>query len=431
MELTMRNRTLRSFAPLLAAAVLTMGLAMPAGAVTYYLRAAQTTLAMPDGANVTVWGYALDSGPAVDDGTVTVPGPRLTVPVGDSNLTVILKNRLPVIPGIITDTSLMIPSLVPDLASSNNVVRGGVGGNRIISFQPVTAPGGNGTYSWSNVRPGTFLYQSGTHPQVQVQMGLYGAVVKDFSAGVAYDGVPYDQDFLVVFSEIDPLLHDEVAGGTYGTVGHSTSTMYYEPKYFLINGAAFPATTAFSSPASSRVLLRFLNAGIQSHQPMLPGLYMDVVAENGSALPYRRQRYELDLIPAMTLDALVNAPPQTSPCSFALFDRMLHLTNNLQSGGGMLTYVNLTNPSAAPGAVGPTLMATKSGTSMTFTWGDVAGADFYKVYMSPTATPQPFAQLAAQGSSGVSGATLPMPAGSLVFFKVAGAGTCGGEGPQN
>ena len=40
-----------------------------------------------------------------------------------------------------------------------------------------------GIYSWTNMKPGTYLYQSGTHPQVQVQMGLYGGVKKDFATG--------------------------------------------------------------------------------------------------------------------------------------------------------------------------------------------------------------------------------------------------------
>ena len=34
-------------------------------------------------------------------------------------------------------------------------------------------------YYWNNIQPGTYAYQSGTHPQVQVQMGLYGAMVKN------------------------------------------------------------------------------------------------------------------------------------------------------------------------------------------------------------------------------------------------------------
>ena len=31
------------------------------------------------------------------------------------------------------------------------------------------------------MKPGTYLYQSGTHPQVQVQMGLYGGVKNGLS----------------------------------------------------------------------------------------------------------------------------------------------------------------------------------------------------------------------------------------------------------
>ena len=37
--------------------------------------------------------------------------------------------------------------------------------------------------------PGTYLYQSGSHPAVQVQMGLYGGVTSDAAAGEVYSGV--------------------------------------------------------------------------------------------------------------------------------------------------------------------------------------------------------------------------------------------------
>ena len=44
------------------------------------------------------------------------------------------------------------------------------------SFDAETAAGGSGSYTWTGVKEGTYLYHSGTHPQVQVQMGLYGAL---------------------------------------------------------------------------------------------------------------------------------------------------------------------------------------------------------------------------------------------------------------
>ena len=43
---------------------------------------------------------------------------------------------------------------------------------RIRSFTGETDPGTARTYTFDNLRPGSFLLQSGTHPQAQVQMGL-------------------------------------------------------------------------------------------------------------------------------------------------------------------------------------------------------------------------------------------------------------------
>jgi hypothetical protein len=55
---------------------------------------------MPDSASVSMWGFAPggDVTPAdgVCDGAISVPGPRLDVPVGDSSLQINLTNTLPV-----------------------------------------------------------------------------------------------------------------------------------------------------------------------------------------------------------------------------------------------------------------------------------------------------------------------------------------------
>ena len=44
--------------------------------------------------------------------------------------------------------------------------------------QPVTYRGRT-TIPLAAIAPGTYLYHSGTHPAVQVQMGLYGALTKN------------------------------------------------------------------------------------------------------------------------------------------------------------------------------------------------------------------------------------------------------------
>ncbi|MDD5011278.1 MAG: choice-of-anchor A family protein, partial [Phycisphaerae bacterium] len=142
-------------------------------AVEYYLRAGQTTVEMPGGQVITMWGFAQDSSFGALDGTVQIPGPQLTVPADDPNLVIWLDNNLAepvsiVIPG---QNAVVTPVKFTDAQ----------GRQRIRSFTHETDANNTTAvkYEWQNFRPGTFLYHSASHPAVQVQMGLYGCVKKD------------------------------------------------------------------------------------------------------------------------------------------------------------------------------------------------------------------------------------------------------------
>ena len=192
--------------------------------------------------------------------TVTVPGPRITVPPGDTTLTINLMNCLP------EATSLVIPGQ-PFTALPVRT------GDRVRSMTPeATANGGTASYTFTGLKPGTFLYQSGSHPAVQVQMGLYGAMTKDASAGNAYAGVVYQHEAVLVYSEIDQALHEAVSAGTYGTDAGPTSTIDYRPSLFLINGESYTTdavATVAAGTADEVTLLRILNAGLHTHAPVL------------------------------------------------------------------------------------------------------------------------------------------------------------------
>jgi hypothetical protein len=428
MEEWKMNRKRNPWTPATALFLAIFALAFPRSvkAETYYLRAAPTTLTLPGGTTVPMWGFALDSGVAVDDGSVSVPGPRLTVSPGQP-LTVVLKNRLPASAGgARTDLSLLIPGAIPD--SDPAPVRAG---GRIVSFLSSVPSGANGAFAWSNLPPGTYLYHSGTHPQVHVQMGLYGAVTKDAAPGQAYPGIAYDADRLFVFSEVDPALHAAVAAGSYGTPPF-TSTMDYDPRFFLLNGQPFPDTP---SPApvslSDRVLLRFVNAGLLTHVPHLQGLDLQQVAEGGHPFPYARLGYSLALGAGTTADALL-VPPQFSPgpCNIPLYDRALHLTNGASTGGGLLTYLSLTPPGGPPVRVGDTLMVTRTGSDVELHWTDLPGASSYRIYSGTVAGPGDLPSLEAVAESGSAGVVLPLAPGGLVFYQVTALGACAGEGPQ-
>src|SRR5207244_3695572 len=67
-------------------------------------------------------------------------------------------------------------------------------GPRVQSFSSEVAGGATTALTWSSLRPGTYLIESGTHPSIQGPMGLYGILVvttapAGATAGTAYQAV--------------------------------------------------------------------------------------------------------------------------------------------------------------------------------------------------------------------------------------------------
>ena len=343
----------------LAIAVVATGLfaGRVAAETTVHLVAAPVTkpVTLPSGATVPVpmWGYAQDGhcplsstdtncfDGIVNNGVVvTVPGPRIVVPAGDTSLTVVLTNLLP------EPTSLVIPGLPFEAVPERNA------DGRVRSMTPETAAGATRSYAFTGLRPGTFLYQSGSHPAVQVQMGLYGAVTQDAAAGSlgvpaqAYSGVAYDHEAVLVYSEIDPALHEAVSAGTYGTPEGPTSTINYKPSLFLVNGASYTneSVAAIAAGTAGQVtLLRMLNACLRTHVPQLDNGSLKIVAEDGNKLPFGKDQAGVMLAAGKTHDALWT-PAATGV--YSMYDRMLALNAPRQGSAGMLAKLKI----AASGA---------------------------------------------------------------------------------
>src|SRR5205085_9845010 len=86
------------------------------------------------------------------------------------------------------------------------------------------------TLTWANLRPGTYLLESGTHPSIQGSMGLFGILVVTSAPtasgpGTAYPGVAYDAEVPLVLSEIDPVQNMEVDAAV-RTAGFSETATY-------------------------------------------------------------------------------------------------------------------------------------------------------------------------------------------------------------
>ena len=327
-------------------------MAPPAHAEEVYLRAEEFTKVLPNGAGTTpviMWGYRRCYGGFVDCDNpdtaalnpVTSPGPELVVAPGDPILSIHLQNRLPV------TTSIVVPgqpgALAPVVSPDDQ------GRPRIRSFTTeIPAASGttysNATYTWdglnhAGLRPGTYLYQSGSHVQLQVHMGLYGALVHDAPCSpgsCAYPAVPYDSAKTLVYSEIDPALH---------ATRSPVNATNYAPRFFLVNGQPYPNVSQPVADArpGSWVLLRLLNAGIENHAPQLLGGYFQVIAEDGNPVTasVKREQYTTLLPAAKTMDVLFTP---SSAGTFPLFDRRLRLTNDSATAGGM--FVRLSSSGA-------------------------------------------------------------------------------------
>jgi len=250
---------------------------------------------------VPMWGYASCDPNWTNCVPASVPGPQLVVPDNDQSLTVNLRNSLP------APTSVVIPGQREDGMGAANSPSNGSGA-RMRAFTNEAGPGGTETYTWSNLTPGTYLYHSGSHVQVQVAMGLYGGMKHDSGPNQqAYPGLSYDRETMLLFSEVDPILNAEVAMGTYGTPGHPTSAIGYRPQHFLINGTVYVPTTPpiQAGQPGDRILLRFLNAGLGSHVPTLLNGYFHLKAEDGHLLPHGgHEQYSALLPAAKTIDAM-------------------------------------------------------------------------------------------------------------------------------
>ncbi|MEO8106865.1 MAG: multicopper oxidase domain-containing protein [Actinomycetes bacterium] len=196
-------------------------------------------ISLPDGNTAFMWGYSSGH----DD--FQHPGPVLCVNEGDT-VTVILHNTLP------ETTSIAFPGqsdVLADGVPAEPEFDGGPASsltNTAAADDPQTPANEGGTisYTFDADQPGTFLYQSGTDPEMQVRMGLFGALIVRPAMGADYAYNRSDsrfnaaEEFMVMLSEIDPYQHSAVERGKTFNMNR------YHPRYWLINGRGFPDSIA-------------------------------------------------------------------------------------------------------------------------------------------------------------------------------------------
>jgi hypothetical protein len=283
---------------------------------TFTLTAKHDFISTSDGNSHYTWGYAHDELP------MQYPGPTLIVNQGDT-VKIVLNNSLPVPVSIIfpgqqgVSAAGGIPGLLTQEARA-------VSAAELAQNTVVAGP----TYSFVASQPGTYLYHSGTNTDLQVEMGLVGALIVrptgyDQGTGIAHPnrkayeqaGTSYDRENLFLLTEIDPDIHWTVYAQVFSGLTVAVDTTVTHPSIWFINGRNAPDTLlddhVYWLPTQpynalplmhpgERMLMRMVNAGRDLHPFHHHGNHATPIARDGRVL---------SSVPA----DLTKAPDLTSP----------------------------------------------------------------------------------------------------------------------
>ena len=336
----------------LAASGLAIGVHAAVPGITgpaFNLQAAPGHTTQPDGTSVYTWGFGCvgspaGSAPAALSGrceTMQLPGPTLIV-TQDDPVEVTLTNNLPAAAG---NTSILFPGFDVTAAPAATQPAGCVGAPaRTGLLTTEIAHGCAVTYTFTASKPGTHAYFSGTQGDLQVEMGLYGALIvlprlaggipagyatpaghpvtcraladsrptaggaeTDFRlAAAAYDhpSACYDREYLFQLSSMDLGIHYQVERQKDLACDRPSGCMVvttepYVPSYFLVNGRSFPDVTdpnyAVQYPnqpyngnphmhPGDLVLLRIVGTNRWQHPLHEHGNHIRILARDGNLL---------------------------------------------------------------------------------------------------------------------------------------------------
>ena len=294
---------------------------------TFSLTARDGYVSTPDGNSIYMWSYGNSAR------GFQLPGPTLCVTSGQP-VTIILHNTLP------EATSIVFPGQKGVKANGNPAQPQMDGGGSLTSLvQGADATNGSVTYTFTAGTPGTYLYESGTDVNKQVQMGMYGALVvrpapnANQVAGRGYvndrpdSAFNINNEYVFMLSEVDPNLHLAVERS------QPIDWKAFRARYFMINGRSMPDTLAPNNaswlpnqPYGALVhirpydainnplpaVIRYLNAGTVNYPFHPHGSDERVVNKDGHALAgpagqdLSYQKYDLDVQPGQTVDALMD-----------------------------------------------------------------------------------------------------------------------------
>ncbi|MDH5620452.1 MAG: multicopper oxidase domain-containing protein [Gammaproteobacteria bacterium] len=245
-------------------------------------------IVLGDANNMLTWGFGDDNG---GTGQMQYPGPTLIVNQGAA-VQVTLSNTLS------EPVSIVFPGQMGVSAS---------GGTPGLLTNEIAAGAGTVVYTFTASNPGTYMYQSGSHPELQIEMGLVGALIVcptgttattsgcDAVAPTAYGtaATAYDREYLFLQTEMDPAIHDAVE------LGQPVDQSDYLARLWFINGRNGPDTMhpdnvgwlplqpygalARAKPGE-RILMRIVGAGRDLHPFHHHGNNSWTIAQDGRVL---------------------------------------------------------------------------------------------------------------------------------------------------
>ncbi len=290
----------------------------------FSLTAKEGAIRTSDGDSVPMWLFA------VAGKTEQYPGPTLIVNQGDT-VSVTLTNQLHL------PVSLLFPGQKVTVTST-----GGVPGLLTTEVPPdgVSLV----TYTFTATQPGTYTYYSGTQPEIEVEMGLQGAIIvrptgfdpSTVAGRRAFTDVSssYDREYLMLLSEIDVEQHKALGRGDLMGVDPTDR----RPVTWFENGRTMPDTMADAaldnfgkttgstylptqpynsfpqSHPGEKILIRFVGAGLDLHPLHTHGQNHLVIARDGRLLNSAMNNdltpnlgvsdYTTTVVPGETVDAI-------------------------------------------------------------------------------------------------------------------------------
>ena len=288
---------------------------------TFSLTAGDGYVSTPDGNSIYMWSYGNSSR------GFQLPGPTLCVTSGQP-VTVILHNTLP------EATSIMFAGQKGVKANGNPAQpQLDPGGSLTSLVQGAAAKTGSVTYTFTAGTPGTYLDESGSDVNKQVQMGMFGALVVRPAGHANQVNDRADSrfktanEYVFLLSEVDPDLHLAVERS------QPINWAAVHSRYYMINGRSMPDTLAPNNaswlpnqPYGALVhirpydavnnpdpaVIRYLNAGSVNFPFHPHGSDERVVNKDGRVLEgpagqdLSYNKFDLDVQPGQTVDALMD-----------------------------------------------------------------------------------------------------------------------------